>query len=85
MAVECAIHAACEARFFSDNNAQDTQFARDLLTHLDRLHQDGRLTAQFLRIAFDALARSTPVDTQLQAAMDGALACVAAREQQRGT
>jgi hypothetical protein len=83
MADDCAIHAECETRFFGDGSApDDPQFARDLLHHLSLLYRDGRLTADFLRIGFDALAKSTRVDAQLLAAMEGAVACVAARERQ---
>ncbi len=79
----CAIQAECETRFFGGDGATDeTQLARDLLRHVNLLYREGRLTADFLRIAFDALAKSTRVDAQLLAAMDGAVACVAARERQ---
>jgi hypothetical protein len=80
MTSACAIHEECTTRFFSGEASSETEFARDLLRHVDALYKERRLTSQFLRIAFDALAKSTAVDARLMAAMDGAVACVAAWE-----
>lgn len=84
MSSTCVIHEECETRFFSGAVSEETQFARDLLMHVNALYREGRLTAQFLRIAFDAIAKSTPVDARLLSAMEGAVACVAAWEQLPG-
>lgn len=80
----CAIHDACKARFFAGEATHETQFARDLLEHLDLLHTEGRLTATFLELAFDRLGQTTALDTHLMDLVDKAVACLAASEANEG-
>jgi hypothetical protein len=79
MSSVCAIQDECKVRFFEGEQTEDTQFARDLLLHLQNLHENGHLTADFLRLAFRALGKSVALDSGFRQLVDEAATCLAER------
>ena len=76
----CAIQDECQTRFFAVEPSERSQFAQDLLLHLQKLYNDGHLTAHFLRLAFGELGKSVEMDTGFRGLVEEAAMCLTARE-----